>query len=940
MLLLVAFCAVFAHGQEVSNDTLVLLGMDEPQSVANVSNSEVDTSYVSVLETDSLAMEAGNDTLDMEEKDSEATQHHKDILDADVHYKAKDSIVFYSNGEGYLYGEGEVKYLLPRQIELKAEYIRINMDSSLLEAVGGVDSVGDRYGDPIFKEGTEEYNSRYMTYNFKTKKGYIKGVVTEQGESYIIADETKKVGDNELYMCGGKYTTCDHHDHPHFYMQLTKARVKPGSYIAAGPAYFVLADVPLPLAVPFGFFPFTSKYSSGIIMPSFGDEYDRGFFLKGGGYYFALSDYFDVELTGDIYTKGTWALALKSSYKWRYHFTGSIMASYRKDIRGEKGLPNYSEATNFKINWKHQQDPKANLYNTFSASVDFATSGYNQSNVNNYYNPAEQSKNITSSSVNYTQRFPESPWSISLNIGLQQRTQDSTISLTLPSLNVNMSRVYPFKRKKAVGKERFYEKIGVSYTMSFSNTITTKEKDLMSSDFLRDWKNGIKHTLPISASFNLFKYITLTPNVTYTDRWYFNRIDRDWDIANQEEVRDTSYGFYRVYDFNLSLAASTKLYGFYTPSRKLFGDKIDRIRHVMTPSVSFGYNPDFADPLFGFYDEYQKLIVDKQNVNKVRVEDVVYSPYQHGIYGVPGKGTRGNLNFNLKNNLEMKIKDRKDTVSDSYKKVSLIDDFTIGWGYNLAADSMNWNMLTTNLRIKVVKNFTINLAGQFDPYMYKLNESGNPVRCGDLRWDNGQFLRFRGTGTSFSYTFNNSTFKPKNRDKDRGDHDEDMNEEDEDPMNPLDINSSNKDKEREKNKNKKEGEDGKDADGYMKLEIPWSFSINYTFNWRESMRKEDFDYEKMAYKRKFSHNLSFNGSLSPTPKWNISFSGSVDLTELKITHTSLSIVRDLHCWRLSASVSPFGLYKSFLVTIGVNASMLRDLKYEKRSDASSAVDFF
>ncbi len=935
VLLLVTLFAMSVHSQSISNDTVVLQPSDTTRtSLVQLSKNDTLQRDVNVLENLDISTPDSipNDSI---LADSISPPQQNDMLDADVHYKAKDSIVFYSDGVGFLYGEGEVKYLTPRPIELKAEYIRINMDSSTLEAVGGVDSIGDVYGEPVFKEGQEEYSSKYMTYNFKTKKGYIKGGVTQQGEGYIVANETKKIGEDELYMRGGKYTTCDHHDHPHFYLQLTKARVKPNSYIAAGPAYMVMADVPLPLAVPFGFFPFTSKYSSGIIMPSFGDEFERGFFLKEGGYYFAISDYFDLEVTGDIYTKGTWALALSSKYKWRYHFSGSFMASYREDVRGEKDTPGYSKSKNFKVNWRHQQDPKANLYNTFSASVDFATSGYNQSNVNNYYNPAEQSKNITSSSISYTQRFPESPWSISVNASLQQRTQDSTISLTLPSLNIAMSRVYPFKRKKALGKERFYEKIAVSYTMSFSNSINTKESMFLKSNFLRDWKNGIKHSLPISASFNLFKYITLSPSINYTDRWYFSRIDKDWDMAAQEEVQDTTYGFYRVYDFNVALSASTKLYGFYTPYRKWFGDKVDKIRHVITPTVSFSYHPDFGDPLFKFYDTYQKVMVDKQNINKVRTEDVTYSPYQHGMYGVPGRGMSGNINFTIKNNLEMKIRDRKDTVDNKYKKVSLIDDFTVGWGYNLAADSLNWNMISASIRLKIVDNFSINLSGQFDPYMYKINESGNPVRCNELRWDHGQAPRFRGTGTSFGYTFNNNTFKPKD---DKDDKDDDpIAQSGEDDIGNADEDGRQKREEDDKDKDKKTEMDG---EGYAKLTIPWSLSLNYSLNWRESMRKEDFDYEKMAYKRKFTHNFTFSGSVSPTPKWNITFSGSVDLTEWKITQTSLSVMRDLHCWKLSASISPVGLYKSFIVTIGVNASMLQDLKYEKRSDPSSAVDFF
>lgn len=928
-------CPGFASGQGISagiaadGDGAIRADVPPADGDGERSVTADSVTEAAVMTADSVAMGAADSIAPADSAAVDSTAEKKALLDAEVQYKSNDSIVFFGNGIGYLYGSGEVKYLQAKPIELTGEYIRFNMDSSTVQAWGGVDSVGDPLGDPVFKDGNDQYGSKYMSYNFKTKRGYIKGGVTEQGEGYILADQTKKMEDDMLFLKGGKYTTCNDHEHPHFYLQLTKAKMKPRSYIAAGPAYMVLADVPLPLAVPFGFFPITDSYSSGIIMPTFGDEMQRGFFIKNGGYYFAINDYVDLELLGELYTKGTWALSLSSKYTWRYHFSGNISAYYREDVTGEKGLPNYSKAKNFKLSWQHRQDPKASQYSTFSASVDFATSGYNTSNINNYYNPAEQSKNITSSSVNYTQRFPESPWSISLNANLQQRTQDSTISLTLPSLTVSMSRVYPFKRKNAVGKERFYEKIALSYTMSMSNSITEKENKILHSNFLKDWRNGVKHSIPISASFNLFKYISITPSFNYNERWYFNKVERDWDVARQEEVCDTSYGFYRVYDFSASVSASTKLYGFYTPIRKLFGNKIDRIRHVLTPTVSYSYNPDFGSAPFNFYDTYTRTVIDKNNAEKVTYEDVTYSPYSGGLYGVPGRGTSSSLTFSLKNNVEMKVRDREDTTL--FNKRSLIDDLTLSWGYNFAADSMNWNMINASLRIKVTKQFSLNLSGQFDPYMYTINDSGNPVRCNELRWNHGKAPRFLGTGTSFSYTFNNDTFKRKDK---KTDEQGDEAEEDVAITDPLDPNAS---AEAAAADSKKDTETEKDLEGYDKLDIPWSFSINYSVNWRASSRKEDFDYKAMAYKRKFTHNLTFNGSITPTPKWRISFSGSVDLTELKITQTTLSVTRDLHCWGINASISPFGLYKSFMVTIGVNASMLKDLKYEKRSDSSSNI---
>jgi len=853
----------------------------------------------------------------------------KGAIDAPIHYKANDSIVFYGSGKGFLYGEGNVRYEQARPIELKADLIQMNMDSNTVYATGRLDSLGKPVGLPVFKDNTDEYSSKELAYNFETRKGFIKGGITQQGEGYIVADKTKKMNEDEMCMQGGKYTTCDHHDHPHFYLQLTKAKVKPGSYIAAGPAYLVMEDVPLPLVIPFGFFPFTSSYSSGIIMPSYGDEMERGLFLKNGGYYFAINDYLDLEVTGEIYTKGTWGLQLGSTYTKRYKFNGNFRASYREDVYGEKDLPGYSKYNNFKVSWTHRQDPKASQYSSLSASVDFTTSGYNQSNVNNYYNPAEQSKNITSSSVNYTQRFPESPWSLSVNALVSQRSQDSTISLSLPNITVAMSRIYPFKRKEAVGKERFYEKIALSYNMTFANSITAKENKLMTSSFTKDWKNAIDHKIPITASFNLFKYLTISPSINLHDRMYFNKVNRSWNKQQQEEQLDTMSGFFNVYDFNVGVSMQTKLYGFYTPNRKLFGDKIDRIRHVMTPSVSFNYHPDFGDDMWNFYNSYEKIIVDKNDINKITHQTVTYSPYSNGMYGVPGQGMVGAISWSLGNNVEMKVKDQKksdEVGSTQYKKVSLIDNFTVSGGYNFAADSMKLQNFNAQLRIKLTKSFSLNLNGAFDPYKFGLNEYGKPVRVNQLR----DFPRFQGTGTSFQYTFNNDTFKKK--DKTKPTNDENQDEENSGVDFNLDQ-PSNIDKE----KAEANSEKTTNSDGYVKPAVTWSFTFNYSVRWGIS---NQFDYDMMDYKREWNHNLSFSGNLNPTPKWKLNYTGSFDLTALEITQMTLSIVRDLHCWRLSASVSPFGRYKSYMVTVGVNASMLQDLKYEKRSDNSRNVLWF
>ena len=840
-------------------------------------------------------------------------------LDAPVTYSSEDSVVMLGDGTAFLHGKGVLHY---KTMELDAEFIRVKSDSSTIYAVGVYDTVTEEWkGKPVFKDGNDSYESGEITYNIKTQKGFIRNVVTQQGEGYIIAEKTKKVEGDEMMMAGGKYTTCDDHDHPHFYLRMTKAKVKPGEYIATGPAYLVVGDVPLPLAIPFGFFPFNKTYSSGLIMPTFGDEYERGLFFKGIGYYWAINDYMDLELTGDIYTKGTWAVYAKSRYVKRYKFNGNINIEYRSDVRGEKDLPNYSKSNSFNIRWTHTQDAKANPYCNFSASVNFATAGYNQNSINNYYRPEINSQNTTSSSINYTQRFPNSPVSISVNASVTQRTKDSTLSVTAPSLNINMSRVYPFKRKKAVGSEKWYEKIAIQYTGAFTNSITCKESYFFQSNFAKDWQNKITHTLPISADFTLFKYLTVSPSFSMTDRMYFQRVDQGWNLQENRLQRDTTQGFFNVFDFNASVSLSTKLYGYYTPYRKWFGDKIDRFRHVLTPSISFNYHPDFGTPWWGYYGKYDQpvgtMVTDSLgNSTFVPTLDSDGNPqyitrtYSRFPQGNAPNGAEGAIRFSLGNNLEVKVRDDNDTTGQNpYKVISLIDNFTIAGGYNFIADSMNWQNFQIGLRIKLPKiNYTINLTTQLDPYMYELNALGQPVRTNKQYWHNGRFPHWNGTGTTFSYTFNNQTFKKLaerfNKDK---------------PKQAADSTSV-------------KPADGKHA-SFVPTDIQWSLSLSYSIQYRNS---SVFDYEKMYYKMELTHNLNLNGSINFGNGWKASATTSYDFKAKKFTYTNFNVTRDLHCWTMSASFVPFGPYRSYTFHIGVNASMLADLKYDKSSAESTS----
>ena len=860
-------------------------------------------------------------------------------LTSPVHYHSNDSVIMLKNGTAFLHGSGELKY---ESMTLTSEFIRMNMDSSMIYACGVYDSLEYEWkGKPVFKDGKDEYQTNEITYNIKTQKGYIRHVVTQNGEGYIIADKTKKLPDNEMLMAGGQYTTCDDHDHPHFYLKMTKAKVKTGDYIASGPAYMVVGDVPLPLAIPFGFFPFTNKYSSGLIMPNFGDDYTRGLYLSNLGYYFAINDYMDLEITGDIYSRGTWAIRAKTKYIWRYRFNGSLSINYRNDVTGDRGMPDYSAKKNFSVQWTHSQDAKFNPYCTFSASVNFSTSGYNRSNINSYYNSELLSENTKSSQINYTQRFPDAPWTISMSANLTQRTSDSTISMTAPQFTVSMSSQYPFKlwrqatlkrKGQVAGKEKWYEKIKMSYNMTGKIAINSvKEKDFLKTNFLRDWTTGISHSLPINATFTVFKYLNITPTINIRDRMYFSRVDRHWNNETNALEMDTTTGFYNVFDFDMGVNLSTKLYGFYTPLKKLFpNSKVEKFRHVFTPTLSFSYHPNFEDEMWGYYGRYDQPTVKNGDTTWTQQ---TYSRYPNGPYGNAPRGMAAALNFGVDNNLEVKVVNKEDTTGKNpYRVISLIDKFAVTGGYNFAVDSMNWSLFQVNLRLKFPKlnNYTLTLSTALDPYMYQLNEAGKPVRTNKQYWHNHRFPHWSGLRWNFSYTFNNQTIK-KWKEKINGrkpKNESGSDPPDEEGMSPIEKDGEGMDKNAKQESKKEEVED----DGYVKTEFPWSISLSYSLAYTSG---SEFDYEKMYYKMKFTHSLSLNGNIGLGKGWKVSANMTYNFDYKKVTACTINISRDLHCWNMTASINPIGPFKSYTFHIGVNASILSDLKYDTNSNSNT-----
>ncbi len=821
--------------------------------------------------------------------------------------------------KAYLYGQGKVTY---GSIKLDADQIDMDINKSTVYAIGRPDSTGEVIGTPVFDDNGQSYESKTMTYNFDTGRGFITDVITQQGEGYLTGGVTKKVEDNVFYTQDGKYTTCDDHEHPHFYMQLTKAKIRPGKDIVTGPAYMVLAGLPLPLAVPFGYFPFSEKYSSGVIFPSFGDDYNRGFYLSNGGYYFAFNDNVDLALTGEVYTKGSWGLQARSAYVKRYRYSGSFSASYLKTILGDKGSADYSVQTNMQILWSHTQDAKANPNLNFSASVNFTTSGYSRNDLNSYYNSAF-TENTKSSTINATWRPAGTKWTVSGNMNLSQRTQDSTLTVGFPSITASYSQFFPFKRKNGVGKERWYEKIKMSYSGQFNNSLTAKQNVFFKKSLIKDWSNGMRHSIPISATFTAFKYFNVTPSVNLTDRMYTTKVKRMWDPNAAAEIMDTSYSFYNVFDFTASVAVDTKLYGFYRPW-KIFGDKIKMIRHVMTPSVSFSATPDFSDPMWGIYGSYERP--DAQgNMIKNR-----YSMFPGSLFGVPGAGKSGTVTYALANNLEMKVRNDNDSIEGEDKKVSLIENLQLSQSYNFAADSLRFSNINSSVMLRLTKNFTLNLQAIWDVYTYALNSSGNPVRVNKLRLTEGKGLgKLSSTGTSFSYTFNNDTFK-KLREKRRGKGKSSQSGD----GSGGEGQQSQGDNGNQGGGNSQQG--AVDADGYVPWAFPWSLSVNYSIAYAYG----DFNKEKLEYNGKITQNLSFSGSIKPTPNWDFSFSCSYDFNLKKIAYMNCNVSRNLHCFVMTASFIPVGPYKSYNFHIAVSSSLLSDLKYDKRSSLSNGVNWY
>ena len=863
-----------------------------------LNSSGPDTTIVSPVESEGISPDLFepdtliSDTLSIEIFNTndtvQARQTTAPYIDAPIDYDATDSIVGSLDGQKvYLYNEASVTY---QQIELNAYYIELDLETKEVYAEGLVDSTGILVQKPVFKDGNDEFESNTLRYNFETEKGIITDVVTQQGEGFVHSQRTKKISKEAFILKDGKYTTCDA-DHPHFYLHLTKAKVISNNKIITGPAYMVLEDFPIYFPIlPFGYFPNSPTYSSGILVPSYGEENNRGFFLREGGYYWAASEYFDLAVQGDIYSKGSWAAKMHTNYRKRYKFNGGFDFSYNVNVYGEQGLDTYRRSPQFAVTWSHSQDPKANPNQNFSASVNFSTSGFDKQNAISSENYLRSQK---SSSISYSKKFENTPYNLSMNLRHSQNSLDSSLTLTMPELTFSMAKIYPLRAKVRSGSLKWYEKFGINYTGNLRNTITAQESEILQKSFYRDWKNGIRHNIPISLpSFNLFNHINFSPGFSYNEKWYFKKYD--YFYSENEEVIDafgrpsnvsvdTISGLNRVYDYSYSVSASTNIYGMFLPSNP--NSRIRGIRHKITPSFSLSYRPDFGAERFGYWQAVQ---VD--SAGTIRYFDV----NQGGIYGgSPGRGASGSISFSVNNNLEMKVLDTSDTTKtdgeENFRKVKIIDNLSFSSSYNLIADSLNLAPISLRARTTIA-GVNINMGGVLDPYL--IDEDG--IKIHKYVWNERSGLAKLGRLTRANVSFG-MNFRSK-----RGQQESRRNQELIEEENIL---------------------PGEYSD-YTDFNIPWDFSFDYSFNYSGPRRPSE--------KGQITQTVGFRGNLNLTQKWRISANTNYDIMAREFSYTTFNVNRDLHCWTMAFNFVPFGFMKQYSFTINATSAMLKDLRIQKR----------
>ena len=849
-----------------------------------------DTAAAVAVAADTVATDV--DTLTLQVADT-VRRAKKAGLDKPISGKASDSLHYdLRNKMVYIYEQGDVSY---GDMNLKADFMNINLDNKNIYAYGKADTVDGApvMTRPVFTQGTTTLNMDTITYNIESQRAKIKSIATQQGDGWLVGTSVKKMEDNTINIEGGMYTTCDQTDHPHFYLAMTKAKVIPGKKAITGPAYLVMEDVPIYfLGVPEGFFPLNTGPKSGILMPTYGEEATRGFYIRGLGYYFTLSEHMDLALTGGIYTLGSWEANVRSRYIKRYKYSGNLNFDFSSVKSGDKGDADYIKQNTFKLQWTHSQDAKANPGSTFSASVNLASSGYSKYSANTLN---DMLSTQTNSSISYSKNWAGTPFSLSMNMAVSQNSQTKAISVTLPTVSFNVSRFYPFKRAVKIGKDRWYEKISMSYSGKLTNSVSATESDIFSRQTLDNMRNGVQHTIPVQASFNVLNYINITPSFNYNERWYFKKVDRQWNpTTNMAEELDPEYGFYRLYDYTTALSFSTTLYGMWQVREKYKNFKLQAIRHTFSPSISFSYAPDFSNQKYGYFKTVQSDSTGRTTV---------YSPFADNAYGTPSQGRSMAMSFSLSQSLEAKVLSKRD--STGIKKISLIDDFSISGSYNFLADSMKLSNISLSLRSTFSGKIGINLRATLDPY----EVSPEGIRYNKLTWRRGNLGRIINTGWSFGYSF-------KSRDNTKQPAINDINSVPPEYMNPFYDPYGTMDPVLRRQYM---------ANAYYDFSLPWNIGFNYAVNYSVSYVNNG----TTGIRRNITQTIGFNGSITFSPKMAATFSGGYDIATNKLTTSSISITRDLHCWQMSFSWIPFGYYKSWSFHIGVKAASLQDLKYDK-----------
>jgi hypothetical protein len=823
-----------------------------------------------------------------------------------IKYSAKDSMIYIFNDADttiHLYKEGKVKSL---DMSIDAGYIEASKRDGTIFGQGITDTADKQTEKPVFRDGNDEpIEMEALVYKFSTKKARIINISTKQGDGLLYGDIAKRTPDNTTFIKGARYTTCDD-PHPHFYIRMTRGKVvdKPKRYIYFGPSYLVIEDVPFPLVIPFGFFPQQSGRSSGIRIPTYGEEVSRGFFLRDFGYYMAIGEHFDLDLKGDYYTLGSWAARAMSRYTKRYKFDGSFNLSYAFNATGDKGSPDYRAATTFAVNWRHQQSPKARPGTSFSANVNFASANNNLYNNNAAHDPYQNINNSINSSITYARAWQDSPFNLSFNASHYQNMRDSTYSVTFPNITLTMSRLYPFARKEHVGKKALYEDISFSYNMRFDNRVNFKSTELSNPGFTKKFHNGMSHGMAIGLpNFQLLKYLNLSPTVNYSTNWFFKSVEKHWDGENKRIVTDTAALFSRfgaVHDYSFAASLNTQIYGIVN-FRK--GGLVEAVRHVMKPSVTFSYSPDLRKAFNGYRTVQSDTLGNTTE----------YNIYEGQAYSVPSQPESGTISFSLGNNLEMKVRSGNDSVG--IKKIPILNTFNINTSYNLLADSMNLANITFGGTTNLPGNTALTFGFTLDPY--DIDKYGRKINT--FYWKNHRGLnigRLTSFNLSFGYSFSggkgekgekDGKGKPKpNTDNNKRDmHGNDTHAHDHaaDPVfNPF---------------------------VYEPFSVPWSFSFNYSYIYNKS-----YNYSNQQLYTKHNHNqtLGFNASLSPTPNWDFRLNSGFDFRTMDITMTQISINRKLHCFSFSFNWTPLGSYQSWSFKIGILSSMLSDvIKYDKQS---------